>query len=125
MKHLKTYKLWESSKNESVNWSPEDTLSELTWNLKDAGLEVKISDEDTRFHGKGTLFVLITDVNRVFCKKYPEDDLDWLVSKDIMKEFFNELTDFGVKRDKDYKVYGGGLSVTLVFDLEGLKSVKL
>jgi hypothetical protein len=117
MKYLKKF-------NES-RWSPEDILNELTLNLKDAGLEVKISDEDTRFHGKGTLFVLITDVNRVFCKKYPEDDLDWLVSKDIMKEFFTDITDFGLIRDKDYKVYGGGLSVTLVFDLEGLKSVKL
>jgi hypothetical protein len=36
---------------------------------------------------------------------------------------FNELTDFGLIRDKDYKVYGGGTGVNLVFDDE--KVVKL
>lgn len=41
----------------------------------------------------------------------------------IMMEFYKELEEFGLKRDKDYKVYGGGTGVNLVFEDE--KVVKL
>ena len=120
--------------NESVNWSPEEIINELTWGLKDAGLQVnvysgkyikhrRVSANHPRFEGE--FHVEITDNNRVVCKNYPEDDMDWLYNKPIIMDFFDELTDFGLIRDKDYKVYGGGTSVNLVFQKEGFDKVKL
>ena len=100
MKYLKTY-------NESTNWTPEEIINELTWSLK------------------GELHVEIKDNDKVFCKNYPEDDMDWLYGKPVIMNFFDELTDFGLIRDKDYKVYGGGLNVNLVFQKEGIDKVKL
>ena len=41
--------------------------------------------------------------------------MDWLCNKPVIMDFFDELTDFGLIRDKDYKVYDGGLNVNLVF----------
>jgi hypothetical protein len=120
--------------NESVNWSPEEIINELTWGLKDAGLQVnvysgkyikhrRVSANHPRFEGE--LHVEITDNDKVFCKNYPEDDMDWLYGKPVIMNFFDELTDFGLIRDKDYKVYGGGLNVNLVFQKEGIDKVKL
>ena len=129
MKYLKAYKLWESSKNESVNWSPEEIINELTWNLKDAGLQVNVYSGEYKYSNhprfEGELHVQITDENKVVCKNYPEDDMDWLYGKPIIMDFFDELTEFGLIRDKDYKVYGGGTSVNLVFQKEGFDKVKL
>jgi hypothetical protein len=122
MKYLKTY-------NESVNWSPEEIINELTWGLKDAGLQVNVysgrykHSNHPRFEGE--LHVEIKDNDKVFCKNYPENDFDWLYGKPVIMNFFDELTDFGLIRDKDYKVYGGGLNVNLVFQKEGIDKVKL
>jgi hypothetical protein len=42
--------------------------------------------------------------------------MDWLYGKPIINDFFKELESFGFVRDRDYKVYGGGLGVNIVFD---------
>ena len=115
--------------NESVNWSPEEIINELTWGLKDAGLQVNVYSGEYKYSNhprfEGELHVQITDENKVVCKEYPEDDMDYqdnmaLYNKPIIMDFFDELTDFGLIRDKDYKVYGGGTSVNLVFQKENI-----
>jgi len=122
MKYLKKF-------NESSEFTPEEIMKELTLGLLDTGLQVSVytgeykSSNHPRFEGE--LHVQITDDNKVFCKNYPEDDMDWLYNKPIIMDFFDELTDFGLVRDKDYKVYGGGLNVNLVFQKEGFGKVKL
>jgi hypothetical protein len=98
---------------ESNKWSPEDILKELTWDLIDSGLKVEFKN-DSKFGGK--FYVAISDVDKIFCKNYPQDDLDWLYNKPIMLNFYKEIEDFGIKRDKDYKIYGGGTGVNLVFE---------
>jgi len=122
MKYLKRF-------NESSDFNPEEIMKELTLELLDAGLQVNIYSGQYKYsnHPKfeGELHVEITDNDKVFCKNYPEDDMDWLYGKPIIMNFFDELTDFGLIRDKDYKVYGGGLGVNLVFQKEGLDKVKL
>jgi hypothetical protein len=104
--------------NESID--AKYILKELSWDLVDAGLYVEFPN-DNKFSGK--FYMAISDNDKVFCKNYPEDDMDWLHGKPIIMNLFNELTDFGLIRDKDYKVYGGGTGVNLVFDDE--KVVKL
>jgi hypothetical protein len=42
--------------------------------------------------------------------------MDWLYNKPIMLDFYKEIEDFGLKGDRDFKIYGGGLHVNLVFD---------
>ena len=122
MKYLKRF-------NESSDFTPEEIMKELSLNLSDAGLQVNIysgeykQSNHPRFEGE--LHVEITDNDKVFCKNYPKDDMDWLYGKPVIMDFFDELTDFGLIRDKDYKVYGGGLNVNLVFQKEGLNKVKL
>ena len=122
MKYLKRF-------NESSDFTPEEIMKELTLGLLDAGLQVNVysgeykKSNHPRFEGE--LHVEITDNDKVFCKNYPEDDMDWLYGKPVIMNFFDELTDFGLIRDKDYKVYGGGLNVNLVFQKEGLNKVKL
>lgn len=106
MKYLKSYKLFESS------WSPEDILTELTIEMYDAGLYVEFPN-DNKFGGD--FYVSIEDKDKIFCKNYPEDDMDWLYGKPIINGLFRELEDFGFVRDKDYKVYGGGTGVNIVF----------
>lgn len=123
MKYLKRF-------NESSDFTPEEIMKELTLTLLDAGLQVKINvgehqSSSISFSNKDGLHVEITDNNKVFCKEYPKDDMDWLYGKPVIMNFFDELTDFGLIRDKDYKVYGGGLNVNLVFQKEGLNKVKL
>lgn len=122
MRYLKRF-------NESSDLTPEEIMKELTLELLDAGLQVNIYSGQYKYsnHPKfdGELHVEITDNDKVFCKKYPEDDMDWLYGKPIIMNFFDELKDFGLIRDKDYKVYAGGLNVNLVFDKSGLQKVKL
>ena len=108
MRYLKTYKIFESS-----DFTPEEILKELSLELTDAGLQVEIHTNNPKFDGD--LHIEITDNDKVFCKNYPEDDMDWLYGKPIINNFFDELSDFGFIRDKDYKVYGGGLGVNVVF----------
>ena len=107
MKWVKTYKLFESK------WTPEEILRELSWDLSDAGLHTDFPN-DGKFGGR--FYLSIEDKDRVFCKNYPEDDMDWLHGKPIINDFFKELESFGFVRDRDYKVYGGGLGVNIVFD---------
>ena len=122
MKYLKRF-------DESSEFTPEEIMKELTLGLLDTGLQVSVytgeykSSNHPKFEGE--LHVQITDYGKVFCKNYPEDDMDWLYGKPVIMDFFDELTDFGLIRDKDYKVYGGGLNVNLVFQKEGLNKVKL
>jgi hypothetical protein len=122
MKYLKRF-------NESSDFTPEEIMKELTLTLLDAGLQVGVYSGEYKKsnHPKfeGELHVEITDNDKVFCKTYPKDDMDWLYGKPVIMNFFDELTDFGLIRDKDYKVYGGGLGVNLVFQKEGLNKVKL
>ncbi len=105
---IKNWKMF----NES-NWSPEDILIELSLELKDEGLYVELPN-DNKFGGK--FYVAISDYDKVFCKNYPQDDMDWLYDKPIMLNFYKELEEFGLIRDKDYKIYGGGAGINLVFD---------
>jgi hypothetical protein len=103
----------ESKIKESVSFDPEDILTELTWDLVDAGLYVTLP-KDNKFDGK--FYLSISDTDKRFCKEYPRNDMDWLYNKPIMLDFYKEIEDFGLKRDKDFKIYGGGLGVNLVFD---------
>ena len=116
MKYLKRF-------NESSDFTPEEIMKELTLTLLDAGLQVNVYSGEYKKSNHPRFE--ITDNNKVFCKDYPKDDMDWLYGKPVIMNFFDELTDFGLIRDKDYKVYGGGLGVNLVFQKEGLNKVKL
>ena len=95
------------------NWTPEDILKELSLDLKDNGLHIDFPN-DNKFGGK--FYLSIDDIDKVFCKNYPKDDMDWLNNKPIMLKFYDELSDFGFKRDIDFKLYGGGTGVNIVFD---------
>jgi hypothetical protein len=112
MKYLKSF-----FKFESTDWSAEEILKELSIQMSDAGLYVEFPN-DNKFDGK--FYLSIEDRDRVFCKKYPEDDMDWLHGKPIIDKLFQELKDFGLVRDKHYKVYAGGLGVNIVFDEKNL-----
>lgn len=101
-------------------FTAEEIFKELTLSLKDAGLNVNFysgnykNSNHPKFNGE--FHIEIEDVNKLFCKNYPKDDMDWLYGKNIINEFLIELDDFGFKRDKDYKVYAGGTGVNIVFD---------
>lgn len=116
MRHLKSYKLFESSEI----WSPEEILMELSIDLMDAGLKVNVYTGNYKHsnHPKfdGEVHLEINDTDKVFCKNYPEDDMDWLYGKPVITNFLKELEDFGLLRDRDYKVYAGGLGVNIIFD---------
>lgn len=100
-------------------WSKEDILKELCLDLLDAGLYVNI-DLNGEYH------IDIWDKDKIFCKNYPEkDELDWLYNKDIMMKFYQDLEDFGLEREKDYILYGGGLGARIVFNKSGLKKLHL
>jgi hypothetical protein len=92
---------------------PEEVLTELTWDLVDAGLYVSFP-KDNKFDGK--FYLSISDIDKIFCKEWPKNDMDWLYNKPIMLDFYKEIEDFGLKGDRDFKIYGGGLHVNLVFD---------
>ena len=104
-------------------WTKEDILKELCLNLLDAGLDVKINlsadINSQEYH------IDICDKDKIFCKNYPKDELDWLLDKPIMKEFYQDLEDFDLKWDEDYKIYAGGLGVRIVFNKFGLKKLHL
>ena len=106
MRYLKTYKIFE-------NLNPEKILWDISLDLSDEGLYVSFP-EDRKFGDK--FYLSIEDIDKVFCRNYPEDDMDWLWGKPIIIEFIDRLKDFDLIQDRDYKVYGGGLSVNLVFD---------
>jgi hypothetical protein len=93
--------------------STEDILSDLVIDLIDTGLSVEFKS-DNRFGGY--FYVNIEDIYKIFCKEYPINDMDWLYNKPIMLEFYERLRQFGLKRDLDFKIYGGGLVVNLVFE---------
>lgn len=120
-------------KNDNMNESKINTLEdklailkELSLPLMDAGLYVNItSTKPERFHGEG-IYVEIMDNDKIFCRNYPEvDELDWLCNKPIMMEYYDELDHFGLKRERDYILYGGGLSATLFFTNKQTKAIKL
>ena len=97
----------------------EDTkmtlLKDLSIELIDNGLDVTCSRKDHRFHFKNSIYLVVSDTNKKFCTKWPRDDSDWLYNKPIMMEFYDRMSKFGFIRDRDYNVYGGGPTVTLIF----------
>lgn len=104
--------------NDYVLGSLEDVLDQLSIELEDNGLYVNFSN-DGKFGGK--FYLSIIDKDNVFCKNYPKDDLDWLHGKPIITNFLKRVDDLGIKRNKDYKLYGGGTGVNLVFDKTNFK----
>lgn len=94
-------------------YTPEEILTELSYDLLDVGLKIEYPN-DHKFGNK--FYMAISDDDKIFCKDYPKDDLDWLYGKKIIVDFLDEIEHFGLVRDKDYKLYGGGLGVNLVFD---------
>jgi len=62
------------------------------------------------------VFLRITDRDKIYCKNYPENDMDWLFGKDVINNFISqELDRLNLVNDEDYYIYGGGLSVTFAF----------
>lgn len=120
MKHLRKF-------NESTSKFQEEMeiLKDITLDLKDAGLKITVSESDPRFHEKDTIYLKIEDVDKIFCTKWPKDDMDWLHGKPIMLEFYKTLEGFNLVWDKDYVIAGGGPSVTLIFRGKNRKSIKL
>ena len=125
MKYLIKYKIFESKDIQSKI----DLLQDLSIDLSDEGLYVQITTEDNRFQRKkgiNYIYLKIDDKDRILCKDYPEkNDADWLVNYPIIHSFIQRLQDFGIYRDVDYKVFGGGTTATLVFEGIGLRSIKL
>jgi hypothetical protein len=107
MKHIKSYKLFES-----LN-SPEDILKNISLDLSDEGLYIYFPN-DNKFGGK--FYLSVEDKDKIFCKNYPKDDMDWLYGKPIINDFIDKLKDFDLIRDVHYKIYAGGLGVNFVFD---------
>lgn len=131
MKHLYTYKLFETESKSILN--KMGLLQDLSVDLSDEGLYVRVTTDIPKFKqlsdiakmkGQQIIFLEIEDKDKVFCKNYPKDDMDWLNNKPIILDFIKRLEDFGMKRE-DYKMYGGGTSVTLVFTGKGFDSIKL
>lgn len=95
-------------------------LKELCNEIQDAGLAVNIyfgnykDSNHPKFDGRA--HIEINDTNKIFCKNYPEDDMDWLYGKPIINNFIEELEVHGFIRDKDYRIYAGGLAVNIVFN---------
>lgn len=119
MKHLKKF-------NESKFQEEMDILKDLSLELKDEGLKITVSESDSRFHKKDAIYFKIEDTDKIFCKEYPEtNEMDWLYNKPIMMEFYKTLEAYGLKQDRDYKLCGGGTSVTLIFQGKNRKSIKL
>lgn len=114
---IKKFKMFNESDNFELG-SSEDILSDLVVDLEDQGLFVNFKN-DNKFSGK--FYVEILDKEAIFCN-YPANEMDWLYNKTIIKDFLNRLDIFGLKRDVDFKVYGGGLGVNLVFkDIDVIK----
>jgi hypothetical protein len=100
---------------ESFHNTPESILRDIALDLSDEGLYVQFPN-DGKFDGK--FYLSIEDKDKIFCKDYPTNDMDWLWGKPIMNEFVDRLEGFNLFQDRDYKVYGGGLGVNFVFDDE-------
>lgn len=98
---------------ESFEWTPEDILMEISLPLQDKGLKVRVKN-DSKFDWK--FYLEIDDTDKIFCKNYPEDDMDWLWGKPVINEFIQDLEDFGLQRDVYFKIYAGGTGVNVVFD---------
>jgi len=80
----------------------------------DAGLTIEFPvGKENKFN---KFYLSINDKDSVICKDYPKDDMDWLHGKPIMYSFYKELEDFGLVRDRDFKIFGGGTGVNIVFD---------
>lgn len=107
---------------ESTEEDPIKILKELTLELQDNGLQVCIKNS-SKFDYKPTL--AISDRDKIYCKNYPYDQLDWLWGKPIITEFLEDLNTFGLNRGKDYSIYAGGLGVNIVFEKNALKKIKL
>jgi hypothetical protein len=107
MRYIKPYKLFES-----LN-SPEDILKNISLDLSDEGLYIDFPN-DNKFGGK--FYLSVEDKDKIFCKNYPKDDMDWLYGKPIINDFIDKLKDFDLIRDVHYKIYAGGLGVNFVFD---------
>ena len=120
--------LLESTKSTKSMADKLGLLQDLSVDLSDEGLYVKVTMDDPRFKrktGEQYVYLRIDDNDKVFCKNYPKDDMDWLSTKPIIEDFIKNLEGFGMHRDKDYKVYAGGTSVTLIFSGKGVDSIKL
>lgn len=111
--HLRYLKRYNIKEKYSSNWKPEEILNELSIELRNNGLYVNYRN-DNKFGGK--FYLEINDKDKLYCKNYPIDELDWLWGKKIIIDFLTELDDFGFIRDVDYRIYGGGTSVNIVFD---------
>lgn len=138
MRYLSTYRLFEYESKSMIN--KMGLLQDLSVDLSDEGLYIEITTDDVRFQrrrGIEYIYLRIEDKDRVFCKSYPKDghpstsatemdEMDWLNTKPIITDFIKKMEDFGMKRDVDYKLYGGGVSVTFVFEGKTqLDSIKL
>lgn len=120
MKHLKKFNESKSKFQEEI-----EILKDITLDLKDSGLKVTVSESDDRFHLSDAIFLKIEDDDKIFCKKWPENDMDWLHGKPIIMEFYKTLEGFNLKWDRDYVIAGGGPSVTLIFKGKNRESIKL
>ena len=118
--HLRYLKRYNIKENYSSTFTPEEILKELSLELIDNGLYIDFPN-DNKFGGK--FYLEIKDSDKKYCKNYPIDDMDWLWGKKIIIDFIQELEDFGFVRNEDYKTYGGGICVNIVF--EDKKRVKL
>lgn len=126
------YRYYDNVLTESKDYDIEKakiTLDYLTEYLQDMGLFVEITEEPFGFF-KGDLFLRITDENKILCKNYPKDDLDWLMDKEPINKFIGMLEDkLFLERsekqinEKDYNIYGGGLGVTFCFTESGIKKI--
>lgn len=107
--------------------SPEDILFELSHDLRDAGLYVRIIQYDRRFRTDlYELFVNVDDNDKIFCKNYPVDDMDWLYDKPIINDFYENLCDmFNLRSNVDIYLYSGGTGVTFAFTKSGVEKIKL
>jgi hypothetical protein len=124
MRYLRTYKLFESR----TMADRMGLLQDLSVDLSDEGLYIEISTDDPRFKrkkGEKYIYLRVDDKDKVFCKNYPVDGMDWLNNKPIINDFIKRLEDFGMKREVDYKMFGGGLSITMIFSGKGINSIKL
>lgn len=54
------------------------------------------------------VFLRITDRDKIYCKNYPENYMDWLFGKDVINNFISqELDRLNLVNDEDYYIYGG------------------
>lgn len=123
MKHIIKYKSFKfNSINEKSDWTPHEILREITIDLYDSGLQINFPD-DNKFGGK--FYLEIFDGDHKFCKEWPENDMDWLFGKPPITDFLKTLDSWDLIRNKDYKLYGGGLGVNVVFEESGIEKLKV